>query len=165
MITVWWKAIKCYVSLIPGSGGMPRCRSVCSRPAGKSDQQSTMVRYLVRRRTRQNKETSRLPISRPFVNIVCLKATWYLCHATWLVSQYHHSRVSMVVADGLAPTWRQDICNHHDDKAWSAYIRCAPRDAVYPMEYAHGFVVVCFVVVLILCGYFWSVYKYSSRLL
>ena len=113
----------------------------------------------------RNKETSRLPISMPFLNIVCLMATWYLCHAIWLMWQHSHSRVIMVVADGLAPTWRQDICNHHDDVAWSAYIRRAPRDAVYAVKYAHGFVVVCFVVVLVLYGYFWSVYKYSLRLL
>ena len=32
-----------------------------------------------------------------------------------VISQWSYSGVSMVVADGLAPIWCQDISNHHDD--------------------------------------------------
>ena len=33
-----------------------------------------------------------------------------------------HSLVSMVVADGLAPIWSQDISNHHDDLDYPQHI-------------------------------------------
>ena len=39
-----------------------------------------------------------------------------------------YSIVSMVVADGLAPIWRQNICNHHDDVV---SILSAPRHDFY----------------------------------
>ena len=39
-----------------------------------------------------------------------------------------HIGVSMVVADGLAPIWHQDICNHPDDMGQSVYLKSgAPK--------------------------------------
>ena len=40
------------------------------------------------------------------------------------MTQVTHGRVSIVVADGLVPISRHDICNNHDDIA-STYIRGA----------------------------------------
>ena len=39
--------------------------------------------------------------------------------------QHNHNRVSMVVADDMVRIWRQDICNHRDDIARTAYVRSA----------------------------------------
>ena len=39
--------------------------------------------------------------------------------------QYSHSRVTLVVADGLAPIWHQDIYNHRDDGTRWAYTKIA----------------------------------------
>ena len=36
---------------------------------------------------------------------------------------YSHSQVSLVVADGLAPIWCQDICNYHDDVGQTAHVK------------------------------------------
>ena len=43
--------------------------------------------------------------------------------------EYNHSQDSMVVAGGLAPIWRQAICNNHEDVNQSAYIRSAKSNA------------------------------------
>ena len=62
-----------------------------------------------------------------------MAVTWYLCHAIWLMWQYSHSwlsRVSMIVADGLAPIWCHNICKHHYDTAQSACIRSAQHNKV-----------------------------------
>ena len=37
--------------------------------------------------------------------------------------QYIHSRVGMVVSDGVVLIWHQDNCNHRDDETPLAYIR------------------------------------------
>ena len=44
----------------------------------------------------------------------------------WFTWYHHHSGVSMVVADALAPIWRQDISNYHDDAGRSTRTRSAP---------------------------------------
>ena len=46
----------------------------------------------------------RFAFSYPFVNafLSCLVVVaWYLCHTIWLIWQYRHSQVIIVVADGL----------------------------------------------------------------
>ena len=52
-----------------------------------------------------NKGTNGFPVSHPLPNIVCcMVVTRHECYV----------RNRMMVADGLAPIWQQDICNHHD---------------------------------------------------
>ena len=49
------------------------------------------------------------------INIYTYCLIWYLWH-------YGHNQIIMVVADDLAPSWRQDISNHHDDECQSLHI-------------------------------------------
>ena len=78
------------------------------------------------RESGNNKDTSGLPTSRPFSSIVCLMAvmkcvfTQYDACTTMIF--FDHSRVIMVVADGLVPIWHQDICNYLDDTGWSVHL-------------------------------------------
>ena len=67
-----------------------------------------------------NKETDWWPTSQSPSNIVCLVGVNDTSE-----TQYNHNQISMVVADGLAPIWRQGICNHSDGVAQSVRIKSA----------------------------------------
>ena len=48
--------------------------------------------------------------------------------ATLYLWQYIHSRVSMVVADGLVHILCQNICSHRDDVSHPAYTKWTQRN-------------------------------------
>ena len=65
-----------------------------------------------------NEGTNRLQTQRPLSGVVCLMVV--TSNAIWVMLVCTHRRDSMVVADGLVPIWRQDICNHRDGECLSA---------------------------------------------
>ena len=51
----------------------------------------------------------------------CYAIYVYVGQYDYITLYYSHVQVSMAVADGLTPIWRQVICNHHDDIGWSPH--------------------------------------------
>ena len=77
-----------------------------------------------------NKGTNGLPTSRPLSFIVGLMVVIrHACRVIWvmwIITVCSRRRGNMVVADGLAPVWRQAICNYHNDPGWTTHIRGDP---------------------------------------
>ena len=70
-----------------------------------------------------------------FTHTFCLMAVvWYVCCIIWFmwtIVSSSYRWVSMVVADGLAPIWRQDICNHHDGIGWLACLKVSQTNGLH----------------------------------
>ena len=78
-----------------------------------------------------NKGINGLLTSRLLPSIVCLMVvTRYVCCVIWfmrIIIASSRRRDSMIVADGLAPIWRQDIRNHHDGEGLSMCLMNIPK--------------------------------------
>ena len=67
-----------------------------------------------------DKPLSELMMVRLPTHICITQAQWVygcMCHTIGLMWQYSDSGGCMVVTDGLAQIWHQDICKHHNDIA------------------------------------------------
>ena len=51
-----------------------------------------------------------------------------LCYGFITSWKYNHSRITIVVADGLAPIWRLEVYNHRDDVDQLEYIRSSQHN-------------------------------------
>ena len=65
--------------------------------------------------TAGNSEPVGLSTSRPLSTIVCLVSVMLYIFQLPTMRVFNDWRVSMMVADGLAPIWHQDISNHRND--------------------------------------------------
>ena len=69
-----------------------------------------------------NKETNGSSTPWPFFANIYSMAIWMLSKMSQVT--LGHIRISMVVGDALAPSWRQGICNYHDDADSPAHVPC-----------------------------------------
>ena len=56
------------------------------------------------------------------------------CCALWLMWHYSHRRVNMMVSDGLAPIWSQNICNRGDNSTTPGNVKTVLLNEYIPMD-------------------------------
>ena len=107
------------------------------------DHQKFIMKLTLREKTDPpiTKKTYGLSSYRLLSSIVCLMVvTRQLGCVLWSMQHYCHGRVIVVVADDLAPVWRQGICNPYVDRHISGrYVQkhCSQRNVGF-WSYGHA---------------------------